>query len=204
MREAARARERHWPMFQLFRSIEEHRDVPQTFGGEFPSEVFSANPQPRLQVGHLYAVPGPDAVEVNAILVQATVFNDKAQCILRDAASDRCWLGTFDMAPDELADYARHPDTYFGDHKGYRQKAESPMDLFDFFVHAHRNTPVGRLVELLSNYPDQQALPTMPHKDLVELVAEGYVMGAIAQGLFTEPRRNKGSRTPARETPPIG
>jgi hypothetical protein len=37
LREAARARERHLPMFRLLRSLEEHREIPQTFGGELPS-----------------------------------------------------------------------------------------------------------------------------------------------------------------------
>src|ERR1019366_7184406 len=40
-REAARARERHLPVFRLLKSIEEHSEIPQTFGGELPSEVFS-------------------------------------------------------------------------------------------------------------------------------------------------------------------
>ena len=47
-------------MFKLLKSIEEHRDIPQTFGGELPSEVFPAERMPRLKVGQLYSVPGPD------------------------------------------------------------------------------------------------------------------------------------------------
>src|SRR3990172_5702549 len=122
LREAARARERHWPMFQLLKSMEEHRDIPQTFGGELPSEVFVPNPQPRLQVGRFYAVLGPDGVEVNARLTQATVGNGKAYCAFHDPVTDQAWISPFDMTPDELADYAKYPDTFFGAYQRQTRK----------------------------------------------------------------------------------
>lgn len=191
LREAARARERHWPMFQLFKSMEEHREIPQTFGGELPSEVFAPNPQPRLQVGQFYAVPGPDGVEVNAKLMQATVGNDKAHCILHDPATNKSWVGSFDMTPDELADYAKYPDTYFGIYHRQTRKVETAMEMFDFFVDGYRDTPKERLIELLPNYADKEGLHAMPQKELVELLAERYTMNMIANGFAVKPLRNK-------------
>ena len=191
LREAARARERHWPMFQLFKSMEEHREIPQTFEGELPSEVFVPSPQPRLQVGQFYALPGPDGVEVNAKLTQATVGNDKAHCVLHDPATNKSWIGTFDMTPDELADYAKHPDTYFGVYQRQTRKVETAREMFDCFVDGYRDTPKERLIELLPNYADQEGLRTMSQKELVELLAEGYTMGAIANGFAAKSLRNK-------------
>lgn len=198
LREAARARERHWPMFQLFKSMEEHREIPQTFAGELPSEVFVSNPLPRLQVGQVYAVPGPDGVEVGAKLMQATVTDEKAFCVLQDAATKKQWLGTFEMTPDELADYAKHPDTYFGVYERQSSKAETAMELFDFFVDAYRDTSKEQLIVLLSNYPDQKGLRTMSQKDMVELLAERYTNGAIADGFAVRPPR-KARRSPVSE-----
>lgn len=197
LREATRARERHWPMFQLFKSMEEHREIPQTFGGELPSEVFVPNPLPRLQVGQFYAVPGPDGVEVNAKLMQATVGNDKAHCILHDPTNNKSWMGTFDMTPDELADYAKHPDTYFGVYQRQTQRAETAMEMFDFFVDGYRDTPKERILELLSNWAGQESLNAMPQKDLVELLAERYTMSMIASGFAVKPRRNKRGGPPS-------
>jgi len=191
LREAARARERHWPMFQLFKSMEEHREIPQTFGGELPSEVFAPNPPPRLRVGQFYAVPGPDGVEANARLVQATVANGKAHCILHDPATNKSWIGTFDMTPEELADYARHPDTYFGVYQRQGRKVETAMEMFDFFVDGYRDTPKERLIELLPNYADQDALRVMTQKELVELLAERYTMSTIARGFAVKPPRGR-------------
>jgi hypothetical protein len=191
-REAARAREKHAPMFQLFKSMEEHRDIPQTFGGELPSEVFSENPLPRLQVGQTYLVPGPDGVDVGATLKQALVSGDKATCVFHDPKTDRTWLGTAPMTPEELADYAKHPETYFGaGNPKPGRNAETAMDLFDFFVEAHRDTPRDRLVELLTNGGCQDNLEGMTQKDLVELYAEGCTWGAIQKSGAPMARRWK-------------
>lgn len=191
LREAARARERHWPMFQLFKSIEEHREIPQTFGGELPSEVFVSNPQPRLQVGQFYVVPEPDGVEVNAKLTHALVENNRANCMFHDPATDKIWMGTFDMTAAELADYAMYPDTYFGVYQRQNRTAESPMELFDFFVDGYRDTPKERLIELLTSYPDQEGLLDMSQMELVELLAERYAMSILAKGFAIKPLRNK-------------
>lgn len=198
LREAARARERHWPMFQLFKSMEEHREIPQTFGGELPSEVFVPNAPPRLQIGQFYAVPGPDGVEVNAKLMQATVANDKAHCILHDPVTNKSWLGTFDLTPDELADYAKYPDVYFGAYQQQDRKVETAMEMFDFFVRGYRETPKERLIELLPNYADQEALRAMSQKELAELLAERYTMSMIAKGFAVKPPRNQRRRPPSK------
>lgn len=198
LREAARARERHWPMFQLFKSMDEHRDIPQTFGGELPSEVFAPNPLPRLQIGQFYTVPGPGGIEINAKLMQTTVMNDKAYCILQHPATNESWIGTFDMTPDELADYAKHPDIYFGVYQRQTRKVETAMELFDFFVDGYRDTPKERLIKLLPNYADQEGLHAMSQKELVELLAERYVMNVIANGFAVKQLRNKRRGPPSK------
>lgn len=198
LREAARARERHWPMFQLLKSMEEHREIPQTFGGELPSEVFVPDALLRLKVGQFYAVPGPDGIEVNAKLMQATVANDKANCILHDPATNKSWIGTFDMTPDELADYAKHPDTYFGVYQRQSPKVETAMDMFDFVIDGYQDTPKERLIELLTNYADQESLRAMSQKELVEIFAEGYTISAISDGFADKPPRNKRRNPPSK------
>jgi hypothetical protein len=192
LREAARAREKHAPMFQLFKSMEEHREIPQTFGGELASDVFSPNPQPRLQVGQTYLVPGPDGVDVEATLTQALVNGDKVVCAFHDPKTDKAWLGTAPMTPEELADHARHSETYFGaGNPRQGRKVETAMDMFDFFVDGHRDTPKERLIELIASGGVQEDLQAMSRKDLLELLAERYTMHAVAQGFAVKLPRNR-------------
>lgn len=187
-REAARARERHLPVFRLLKSIEEHGEIPQTFGGELPSEVFSTDPRPRLKVGQLYLVPGPDGVEIPAELTQALVMDKKAYGVLRDPRTDKNWIGTFEMTPEELADYARHPDTYFGVFQRQSKGVQTIMDMYDFFAESSANTPKDKLIAQLPNYPDQEELKRLSQKELVEIVAERYTYGAMASGFKPKTR----------------
>jgi hypothetical protein len=182
LRLAARARERHWPMFQLLKSIERHSEIPQTFGGELPSEAFATDPRPRLQVGGFYRVPSPSGREVAAELLQAVVMEGKAYAILRDSTTGENWIGTFEMTPEELADYAKHPDTYFCVYQPQGKTVETAMDLFDFFVESYRDMPREQLIAQLQNHPDHASLHSLSKDELVEFVAEGYTHGAIANG----------------------
>ncbi len=191
LRDAARAREKHWPMFQLLKSIEEHREIPQTFEGELPSEAFSSGQPPRIQIGQYYVVPGPDGKEVKAKITEAIVTDDKAFCAFYDPATDNAWTGTFDMTPEELADYAKHPDTYFGVYRKQSRRADTAMEMFDFFVDGYRETPKERLIEMLPNYPDQSCLHDMSQPELVELLAEGYTANMISRGAFKKESTNK-------------
>lgn len=206
LREAARARERHWPMIQLLKSMERHCEIPQTFGGELPSEVFAANPLPRLQVGQLYSVPGPDGREIAAEFIEGVVMEGKAVAILRDPATDTRWIGTFEMSPEELEDYARYPDTYFGAFKPQGQKVETALDMFDFLVEAHRETAKEQLIALLPNYPDQHALHGLSQVELVEVVAEQYTYGAMTMGFkpktLAEFHADRRGQAPTRSTEP--
>jgi hypothetical protein len=211
LREAARARERHLPMFRLLRSLEEHREIPQTFGGELPSEVFSTEKMPRLKIGGVYLVPGPDGQEVPAELMQAVVMNKKAHAILRDPKSGENWIGTFEMTPEELADYERYPDTYFGVYQEQGRRAETAMDMYDFFVEAYENTPKEKLIALLPNYPNQEELKQLSQRELVEIVAERYTYGAMASGfkpktreeLHAERRGHRNPVQPSEVEPPL-
>lgn len=187
--EAVRARERHWPMFQLLNSIEKYRDIPATFGGELPSEVFASNQPPRIRIGHAYLVPGPDGKEVSAKITSATVTEGKAFCAFHDPATDKAWLGTFDMTPEELDDYRKYPDTYFGVHQEQGRRAETAIELFDFFFETYQKTPKEKLLEFLDGANDFENLKNLEQKDLAEALCERYVLNAISNGFVVKQKR---------------
>lgn len=194
--DAVRARERHWPMFELLKSMGEHREIPQTFGGELPSEVFVENPPPRLQVGQFYAVPGPDGNEIKGELIQAVVMGSKAHAILRSPDTGKSWIGTFEMTKEELADYEKYPDTYFGVHQKQGGNIETAIDMFDFFFEGYRKTPKERLLQLLDGHPEPEKLLTMSQKELAEILAERYTYSSIASGFKPKTLREKRRRHP--------
>jgi len=175
-------------MFRLMRSMREYDEIPQTFGGELPNEVFSSNARPRLKIGQRYLVQGPGEKEVPAELEQAVVTGTTGYAIFCDIMTGKRWISTFEMTPEELSDYARHPDTFFGVYQRQPKGLQTIMDIYDFFAEGYVNTPKDKLIELLPNYPDQEALQRLSQKELVEIVAERYTYGAISSGFQPETR----------------
>lgn len=204
IRAAIRAREKHWPLFQLLKSMEQHRDIPSTFEGELPSEAFGTGQPPRIKIGGTYLVPGPDGKEVPAEITTAIVQGDKAMCAFFDRATGRAWLGTFPMTPEELADYRDHPDTYFGVHQKQGRKVETSIELFDFFFDSYKDTPRHRLLELLANAPDIDELRKLDQRDLAEIYSERQTYGAIAQDFNVKQPRPSVRRLQQSEGKPEG
>lgn len=209
---AVRARERHWPMVQLFKSIEEHREIPQTFGGELPSEVFPVNPLPRIRIGDMHLVPGPDGHEVPARITSACVMDGKAYSACHDPQTDKGFVVTMPLTPEELADYEKYPDTFFGEYQRQSRGVETPIELFDFFFESYQHTPKERLLEFLKGRPNLAALRNLAQKDLAEIYCEGMVYSAVQKGFGAKsprPRRRHPygpppdpSDTPADQLPP--
>jgi SEC-C motif-containing protein len=199
IRAAVRAREKHLPLFQLLKSMEAHREVPATFDGRLPSEVFAKNPPPRIRIGGMYQVPGPGGQPVVGQITQALVQGDKAVCAFHDSQTGQAWLGTFDMTPAELADYAAHPETYFGVQQNPNRKAETAIDLFDFFFESFKNTPQEKLLEAMKQAPDIEQLELLPQIELAEIHAERTVYGAINAGF--QPRSRKDRQQKGRPRP---
>lgn len=186
LRDAARARRHHWPMFHLQSSMEEHSHIPQTFDGTLPSDLNPEQAATRLRIGRRYVLPGPDGQELHGELLQAVVVGNRAHCILHDIKSEHPFFGTFDMTAEELAEYAAHPETYFGAYRPVSRNAQSAMDLFDFFVNTYRNTARDTLLGMIGRAPIAEDGTRVSQQDLVELVAERFTMKVIAEGAFAE------------------
>jgi hypothetical protein len=86
------------------------------------------------------------------------------------------WISTFEMTPEELTYYARHPDTFFGGYQRQPQGLQTMMDMYDFFAESFGRTPRNRLIELLTNYPDQKELGRLSQNKLVEILTNALPM----------------------------
>jgi hypothetical protein len=137
IRDALRIRKDHYEMFQLMKSIREHSEIPSTFDGELPEMAFGKT-EARLKIGERYLVPDKDGKEVVGELIEATVAWDKAMGIYK-LDDGRSIIAACPLTKDELAAYRKYPDTFFGVYREQGRKAETPLDLFDFF-----STPITR------------------------------------------------------------
>jgi hypothetical protein len=194
IREALRAREKHSAMFHLLRSIREHLHIPATFDGELPSVAFASEPLPRWQLGRPCLVPGPDGRDIVATLTSATVDSATREMIgaFHDPVSDKAWLVRGPLTQAEFEDYRRHPETFFGVYHHQGGKAETPIDLFDFFFESYKSTPKERLLEFLATAQDIEFLKGLSQKELAETYCERLTYSAmtrVEQAKSTAPTR---------------
>jgi hypothetical protein len=179
IREALRIRKDHYEMFQLIKSIWEHSEIPSTFDGEAP-EIDFGKTEARLKIGERYLVPDKDGKEVVGELVEATVAWDKAVGIYR-LEDGRSIMTTCPLTEDELAAYRKYPDTFFGIYKEQGKKAETPLDLFDFFFNVYKQTSKEKLLDFMKNHEDIDRLKALEQEELAVTFCERCVYAAMSE-----------------------
>ena len=179
IREALRIRKDHYEMFQLMKSIREHSEIPSTFNGEAPEIAFGKT-EVRLKVGERYLISDENGKEVVGELVEATVAWDKAVgvCRLEDG---RSVIGTWPLTEDELAAYRKYPDTFFGVYKEQGKKAETPLDLFDFFFDVYKHTSKEKLLDFMKNHDDIDRLKELEQEELAVTFCERSVYAGMSE-----------------------
>jgi len=170
IRAALRAREKHHEMFTLMDSIREHYEIPSTFDGEIPELAFGKT-ETRLRIGKKYLVLDDKGKEVVGELVEATVAWDNAVGIYR-LEDGRSIIAKNPLTEDELSAYDRYPDTFFGVYKTQGRKAETPLELFDFFYETYQKTPKEKLLEFLKDHPDFEKLQGESQEELAIIYCE--------------------------------
>ena len=180
LRAAIDAREHHIEIHELLRSMRDHSDIPSTFDGEIPEFAFGEG-APRLLIGQRYLIKDEAGNGRPGLLTTATVAENesKAYCGLTfDDGSSAIY--TWPLSQKEMAAWRRHPDTFFGVLGQRTTKADSPLELYDFFHNAYRQTPRERLLELLASAPDIDGLRQLDQNALASIYAERCVNGVLA------------------------
>ena len=179
LRDALAARDRHRDVFDLVQSIHTYHEIPTTFDGEIPEFAFGTD-RPRLLVGQKYQVPTEHGVFVPGALETGTVIpsQKRAMCSLR-LDDGHCVLASFELTPDELSAYARHPETFFGVHIPQSTKADTPIELYDWFFRIYGNTPKEKLIEFMKGHPNYDSLLSKDQPELASLYCEGMTEAVV-------------------------
>jgi hypothetical protein len=173
VREARIARDNHREVYDLLESVQAHWEIPLTFDGEIPEFAFGDQSVPRLVIGRTYGIPGPDGELVEGVLQTATVLPSKSEVTGVYRVPDGTQIiATSPLSADELAAYNRHPDTFFGAYLRQGRKADSPLDLFDFFLDSYGKTSKEGLLKLMEKHHDVDSLRSLSQSELAAVYCE--------------------------------
>jgi hypothetical protein len=137
-------------------SARDHAFPPVTFDGEIAEYALGLlDPTQRLIIGRRYQMDdGKDGKRLG-VLTSATVAENESNVYgALWFEDDTAEIFTWDMSEAELDVWRRHPDTFFGEPTQRSTNAQGPLELYEFFMNGYKNTPRGRLLELLQGSPD--------------------------------------------------
>lgn len=183
LRAAIEARARHIEIHELLLSIRDHSDIPSTFDGEIPEFAFGdgAVDAARLRIGQRYLVKDKDGNERPGLVTTATVVEAERKAIcgvsFDDGSSAMC---VWDLSDLEMAAWRRHPDTFFGEVGQRKTKAETPLELYDFFLSSYSKTFKEQLLEAMAAGPDIDELRKLDQSTLASIHAERCANSVLA------------------------
>jgi len=164
--ETYRRKQKHIDAHHILESFSKYPAIPSTFDGTLPSEAFNDNLQ-RLVIGETFFFEDIGENGVEGTVTTACVDESKKiiyyAIFTKDGTSQ---ILTRPMSDYELTDYLNHPDTFFGKVQKVGGEIKSPYELFEFFLDSYRETPKERLLELMNNHPDIDALRKMEQSNL--------------------------------------
>jgi len=150
-------------------------NIPITFDGEIPEFAFG-KAERRFTIGERLKVAEGVFMILQSGIVMET--EQKAYLVVTDV-NGHSHMMTAELSDAELAAYRSHPETFFGRVVSVSKNTEDPMDLYEFFINSYKETPRGKLIELMNGAPDIKELKKLPDDELLYVYAELLTHGAM-------------------------
>jgi hypothetical protein len=155
--------------------------IPTTFDGSLPN-VTLRGARPPIIIDERYNFWGGGNTDLIGAVADATVNESEkmADVVVKteDGIGMYCILSE-PMTDDQINDYKAHPDAYFGKVVQPHKRADTPYELFEFFMYAHRELSREELLKKLASSVPGAA--QMPDHELLAIYCEGMVSAA---GIF--------------------
>ena len=173
-------RKKHKDIHYLLKSMEKYGELPVTFDGEIPEFAFG-HAQHRLLIGRHYMVKDAEGHDRVGLMTTATVneAEHKAYCGLTLESGESA-IYTWPLSNAEMVAYKSYPDTFFGE-VSRNSKAETPLEIYDFFLRGYKETPKEKILEFFANRPNIEHLRTLSQPELASMYAEHCVNFMLAQ-----------------------
>jgi hypothetical protein len=150
-----------------------HYEIPATFDGELPSTFSKGSDAVRLKFGERYLIPDADGAEHLGRFYNATVNRATGEVHGAYELEDgRHVIARNTLHAEELAEYRRYPDTFFGEVLKPARNCDTLVEFCDFLFETYRHTPREKLLEFMANASDIEHLRTLGQRDLAIAYAE--------------------------------
>lgn len=173
-------KQKHIDAHRIIESFKAYTHLPATFDGSLPSTLNNELNDRRLMIGETYDFVDVGDKGVVGTVTDVTISEEtKTRMCAIQCEDGRSMILEGKITEEELIEYKKHPEAYFGKIKRAPRKTDDPFELFEFFVESYRNTPKEKLVEFVKNDPQIEKLKSLQRDDLLLEVCERWVASAV-------------------------
>jgi hypothetical protein len=161
--EIYRQRKKHVDAHTIAESFLTYGNLPSTLDGKMPSETFADQPRD-IKIGETYFFNDIGESGLVAKVTTATVNEAEKKMYI---GTDKGQILTMPMSEDQLIDYRKHKDYYFGTKLHQGKKTEDLYEFFEEMIKIHLEHPPESIRSKIKGFPDHERLLTLGHEDLV-------------------------------------
>lgn len=172
----------HYRLSEIYRQKKKHSDahsvaeafisygkLPITLDGKMPSEAYSEVSR-EIKIGETYFFNEVGDKGLLAKVSSASVNEVEKKMYI---GTDGGHILTMPMTDDQLTDYRRHKEVYFGKKQHVGKRTEDPYEFFEEMVKIYMEHPIDSIREKLKGHRDSARLMELGHEDLVLEYCEG-------------------------------
>ena len=170
-----RQKQKHKDAHKVIEALKTYPQIPDTFDGRPASEVFGKSSSNRLLIGETYFFEdiGEHGL-VGKVSSVAVSEREKIAYVAVNSIDGKGNILKSELSDNELADYKKYGDAYFGDTENRHHESKDIFELYEFLVRNYTKTPRDKLLIIAKDRSDIERLKTLDQPDLVLEICEGY------------------------------
>jgi hypothetical protein len=176
--EIYKLKQKHIDAHEIMDGLESYPVFPDTFEGGLRSDASNQN----IKIGETYLFtdigepPGTVGTVTTAIVNEA-----EAKAMVAISTTDgKNLIIAQPMSADQMADYKRHPDVFFGEESRNGGNIDDPYLMFEWLLKSYSKTPKERLLKIMVGSSDIERLKLMTQEDLALTYCERMVFNFLS------------------------
>lgn len=174
-------RKKHFNAHKIEEAIVRYLEFPTTFDETLPSDTFG-EPKPRLKVGDTYLFPEGAGVIAGTVATAAVNVDEKYAWFGVNTVDGSNRIIRQEMTDDQIADYKKFPDLYFGRVKPVPKVVSTRVQLFESLLEQNQDAPRDFLLNFFTGHPSLGEFKNASTDDLRARYCEEMVARAVAGG----------------------
>jgi hypothetical protein len=174
-------RKKHLDARKIEEAILRYLDFPTTFDGSLPSDTFGDN-GPCMKIGDTYLFPDGEGVIAGTVATATVNVDEKYAWFGVNTADGSSRFVRQEMTDDQIADYKRFADVYFGRIKPVPKVVNTRVQFFESLLEQNQEIPRDVLLNFFTGHPQLEEFKNSSNDDLRARYCEEMVARAVAGG----------------------